>query len=158
MTLLQNRSRSTQGHDLYKLWWASPRCYTPSFVEIGPLVPEKKIFYCFYHIWAWRPSWSCDLDHLYKLSFPLPMDAPHEVWLKLAKQFQRRRSLKLWTTEGRRTDAGPWPSYKLTLLAFGSGELKIFSRNALMFFLFLHQYIDCGYSLKTPLSSTHNLC
>ena len=18
----------------------------------------------FYHIWAWRPSWSCDLDHL----------------------------------------------------------------------------------------------
>ena len=35
----------------------------------------------FYHIWAWRPSWSCDLDHLYKLSFPLPKDAPHEVWL-----------------------------------------------------------------------------
>ena len=33
------------------------------------------------HIWAWRPSWSCDLDHLYKLSFPLPKDAPHEVWL-----------------------------------------------------------------------------
>ena len=26
----------------------------------------------FYHIWAWRPSWSCDLGHLYKLSFPLP--------------------------------------------------------------------------------------
>ena len=23
-------------------------------------------------IWAWRPSWSCDLDHLYKLSFPFP--------------------------------------------------------------------------------------
>ena len=23
-----------------------------------------------YHIWAWRPSWSCDLDHLYKLSYP----------------------------------------------------------------------------------------
>ena len=22
----------------------SPRCYIPSFVEIGPLVPEKKIF------------------------------------------------------------------------------------------------------------------
>ena len=28
-----------------------------------------------------NPSWSCDLDHLYKLSFPLPKDAPHEVWL-----------------------------------------------------------------------------
>ena len=53
----------------------------PSFVEIGPPVPEKNIFYGFYHIWAWRPSLSCDLDHLYKLSFPLPKDAPHEVWL-----------------------------------------------------------------------------
>ena len=29
----------------------------------------------FYHIWAWRPSWSCDLDHLYKLWFPLPKEA-----------------------------------------------------------------------------------
>ena len=25
-----------------------------------------------YHIWAWRPSLSCDLDNLYKLMFPLP--------------------------------------------------------------------------------------
>ena len=23
----------------------------------------------FYHIWAWRPSWSCDLDHLFYLLF-----------------------------------------------------------------------------------------
>ena len=34
----------------------------------------------FYHIWAWWPSWSCDLDHLYKLSFPLPVEAPQEIW------------------------------------------------------------------------------
>ena len=26
---------------------------------------EKKIFKSFYHIWAWWPSWSCDLYHLY---------------------------------------------------------------------------------------------
>ena len=25
--------------------------------------------------------WSCDLDHLYKLSFPLPKEAPHKIWL-----------------------------------------------------------------------------
>ena len=31
----------------------------------------EEYFKGFYHIWAWRPSWSCDLDHLYKLSFPL---------------------------------------------------------------------------------------
>ena len=40
----------------------SPRCYIPSFVKIGPPVPEKKILKGFYHIWAWRPSWSCDPD------------------------------------------------------------------------------------------------
>ena len=32
--------------------------------EIGPVVPEKKNFEGFYHIWAWQPSWSCDLDYL----------------------------------------------------------------------------------------------
>ena len=29
----------------------------------------KEDLYMFYHIWAWRPSWSRDLDHLYILSF-----------------------------------------------------------------------------------------
>ena len=41
---------------------------------------EKKIFKGFYRIWAWRPSWSCDLDHLNKLSFPLPKEAPYKIW------------------------------------------------------------------------------
>ena len=27
---------------------------------------------------AWRPSWSCDLDDLYKLSFPLPKEVPQK--------------------------------------------------------------------------------
>ena len=40
------------------------------------LILEKTIFKGF----TW-PSWSCDLDHLYKLSFPLPVEAPHEIWL-----------------------------------------------------------------------------
>ena len=35
-------------------------------------------FEWFYHIWAWRPSWSCDQDPANKLLFPLPMDAPHK--------------------------------------------------------------------------------
>ena len=37
----------------------------------------------FYHIRAWRPSCSCDLDHLYKLSYPLAKDAPYEVLIGL---------------------------------------------------------------------------
>ena len=64
-------------------------CYIPSFMEIGPPVPEKT-FKGFYHIWAWHPSWSCDLDHLYKLWFPLLKEAPHKIWLWLAKRFRRR--------------------------------------------------------------------
>ena len=41
---------------------------------------EKKIFKGLYHIWAWRPSWSCDLYNLHKLSFPLPKEDSHEIW------------------------------------------------------------------------------
>ena len=28
-----------------------------------------------------RPSWSYDLDAAAKLSFPLPMEVPHKIWL-----------------------------------------------------------------------------
>ena len=48
-------------------------------MEIGPPVLEKKIFEGFYHIWAWRPSWSCDLDFAIKLEMPLPKEAPHKI-------------------------------------------------------------------------------
>ena len=45
----------------------------------------------FYHKWAWRPSWSCDLDHLYKLSFPLPKEAPHKIWLLIGQEVSEER-------------------------------------------------------------------
>ena len=83
----------------------------------------------FYHIWAWRPSWSCDPDAANKLSFPLPIKAPHKIWLRSGKRFRRRRCLKLWTTydDGRtdgRTDGRRTISILLAhLRAFGSGEL-----------------------------------
>ena len=85
----------------------------------------------FYHIWAWRPSCSCDPDAPNKLSFPRPMEAPHEIWLRLAQRFWRRRSLKMvdgrTTTDdnGRqRTTDGACQYYKLTNEHKGSGELK----------------------------------
>ena len=31
----------------------------------------------FYHIWAWRPSWSCDPDFMNKIIYPYPVDAPN---------------------------------------------------------------------------------
>ena len=64
-----------------------------------------------------------------KLSFPRPMEALHEIWLWLAQQFWRRRSLKM---VNRRTDDNGWQTdygaclyYKLTNEFMGSGELKI---------------------------------
>ena len=33
----------------------------------------------FYHIWAWRPSWSSALYHLYKHYFPLFKGGSHKI-------------------------------------------------------------------------------
>ena len=50
------------------------------FRENRPVGYGEVDFECFfYHIW--RPSWSCGQDFMIKLSFPLPMDAPHEFSL-----------------------------------------------------------------------------
>ena len=49
------------------------------FVEIGPLVLDKKMFEGFYHIWGWRSFWSCGNDPVNKLSFSLTMEAPHKI-------------------------------------------------------------------------------
>ena len=88
----------------------------PSFVEIGSPVLEKKIFKGFYHIWAWRPSWSCDLDYLYIHWFPLPIDFFHIEFL-IGQAVLEEKIIEIvdGRTDGRRTDAGSWPSYKLTL-------------------------------------------
>ena len=60
-------------------------------------VLEKKIFKGFYHIWAWGPFWSMNCDHFSNLLFPLPKEAPYEIWAKLAQRLQRRSCLKFWT-------------------------------------------------------------
>ena len=35
----------------------------------------------FYHICAWRPSWSCDTDATIKLLLSLPMEDPQKMAL-----------------------------------------------------------------------------
>ena len=52
-----------------------------SFVKIGMLVLEKKIFEGFLPYMGVRPSWSCDPGAENKLSFPLPKEAPHKILL-----------------------------------------------------------------------------
>ena len=49
------------------------------------------------------------------------LDATYEIWLHLAQWFQRRSRLKVWTDDGRATEA----SHPISSPgAFGSGELK----------------------------------
>ena len=47
-----------------------------------------------FKIWAWWRYWSCDLDGLYRFSFPQPQEALLEIWIHLA-QWLLRRCLKL---------------------------------------------------------------
>ena len=54
-----------------------------NFVELENIILHAKFHdhMTISSVWAWWPSWSCDLDHLHKLCFPLPKEAPHEIWL-----------------------------------------------------------------------------
>ena len=65
---------------IYFVELESPMLHVPSFKTSRLLVLEQ-ILKCYYHIWAWRPSRSCDLDHLYEFSFPFHIEAQHEIWL-----------------------------------------------------------------------------
>ena len=66
-----------------------------SFVEIGSPVLERRYFKVFYHIWAWRPSLSCDLDYLYIYLFPLPIDLALIGQVVSEKIFEKC----VWTTD-----------------------------------------------------------
>ena len=53
----------------------------PSFIEIGPTVPEKKIFEGFLPYMGMAAILSCDLDYLYTHWLSLPIDVLHKIWL-----------------------------------------------------------------------------
>ena len=113
---------------------SSHRCYIPSFVEIGPPVPEKKIFEGFLPymgVAAMFVMWPRCREHTFVpcITVPPSKEAPHKIWLRLAKQFWRRRCLKLmdgWTDVLRTMDGSRSKGIlKAHQWAFGSGELKI---------------------------------
>ena len=71
----------------------------------------------FYHIWAWRPSWSCNPDAANKISFPLIKEAPHKNLSLISLAVSRKRR-----TDGRRLDGYTISS---PCEPNGSGELKL---------------------------------
>ena len=85
----------------------------------------------FYHIWAWRPSWSCDLDFLYTHLFPLPIDASYKIWLWVGQAVSEKKIFENGgrRTDGRRTTDGRTTEHGYTISSpcepDGSVELKI---------------------------------
>ena len=71
------------------LFW-EPMPHT-KFQGHQPFGSREKCFKGFYHIWTWRPSWLCDINRFNSLSFPYPMEAPHEIWLQSAWWFLRKK-------------------------------------------------------------------
>ena len=58
----------------------------------------------FYHIWAWRPSWSCDPDAANKLSFPLPKEPPHKNLVLIGQAVSEKKMFEHCGRRRRRTD------------------------------------------------------
>ena len=54
--------------------------HIPSFKVISLSVLRRRFLKGFYNIWAWQPSWSCDLDSMNKFSFPDPIETPKVIW------------------------------------------------------------------------------
>ena len=91
-----NTEKSPQGPDLYThcstlAIGASCQVSLKSVHQIW----RRRFLKGFYHIWAWQPSWSCELDNLYIQYIPYSIDASHKIWLWIAKRFQRRSWLNI---------------------------------------------------------------
>ena len=58
------------------------------------MVPGKKIFKVFYHIWAVQPSWSCDLQYVDGFSLTFTYKLTFKIWLKMGSGFFREKQVK----------------------------------------------------------------
>ena len=67
----------------------SPQCYIPNFVETGFRFRRGRFLKFFYHVWSWRPSWSCDQHHVH---FLVPKSLHTKPWLQMAQWFLKKAS------------------------------------------------------------------
>ena len=93
----------------------------PRFKIIGLPVLEK-IFKSFYHTWAWRPSWSCDLD-LWTIYINFRSPFPRRLHINLALIGPWVSEEKMFEHCGRRTPDHGYP-ISSPCEPEGSGELK----------------------------------
>ena len=50
-----------------------------------PAGSREEDFDRFYHIWAWRPSWSCDQHHVIRFSFPCTLKLSYKNLVQIGK-------------------------------------------------------------------------
>ena len=50
---------------------------------------EEDFKMVFYHIWAWRSSWSCGKNILHKFWLTYHKESSHEIWVQLGQWFVR---------------------------------------------------------------------
>ena len=80
----------------------------PKFHDHRTISSVGEDFKGFYHIWAWQPCWSCDLDHLFNVSFPL---IPRRLHMKFVfawpSGFRENNNGHIQDTRNSFTNSGP---------------------------------------------------
>ena len=100
------------------------RCFMPSFVASGLMFPKTSLR-TFYHIWDWRPYWSCDLNAANNCRSPYPWRFHTKFCFDEKKMFEIMNGR---TIDGRRSMV----FYKLTYELLAQVNLKQYNTGCLM--------------------------
>ena len=103
---------STKGHHLNELWWAGvPNAtYQVSWKSVHQFW-SRRFLKCFYHIKAWRPSWSCDQHHVPGFSSLDTWKLTYKILLKMVSGFLEKQVLIfICKCPGAKSKKWPWPS------------------------------------------------
>ena len=71
------------------------KTFLQNYIEIGPVVFDKKIIEVFFFWLPWQPEFLMDSKSLNNFLSVLPKAQFCEIWLKLAQWFRRRCCLKI---------------------------------------------------------------
>ena len=113
-----------QGHDFYKLWWARVPDPTHQVSLKSVHQFQRRRFFLWFLPYIGMAAILVMWPGPFISTFVPPSYGCSKWSLALIGQAVSEKKIFEIVDDGRRrTDAGPWPSYKLTLWAFGSGEL-----------------------------------
>ena len=110
-----------EGHHLNKLWMAGvPDATYLVFWKSILWFRKRRCLKDVYHIWAWRPLWSCDQHHVNIYSFPCTQKLTYKIWLKMAHLFLRKANFKFPHFSIEKPKLHVWPCRKI-----GQGQPRV---------------------------------